>query len=103
VHANTLDVTLDGIEPAVFVLSQAPLPGPALARDGASVRAALDGPSPAAMHAMRLEWLDAGGAVLQSAVLRVGPDGVATALVPGAASVRAADPLSGRTATLPLP
>ncbi len=73
VRASTLDVTLDGIEPAVFVLSQAPLPGPALVRDGANVRAALDGPSPAAVHAMRLEWLDAGGGVLQSTVLRVGP------------------------------
>ncbi|HEY0206837.1 MAG TPA: alpha-amylase family protein [Acetobacteraceae bacterium] len=103
VRASTLDVTLDGIEPAVFVLSQAPLPGPALVRDGANVRAALDGPSPAAVHAMRLEWLDAGGGVLQSTVLRVGLEGAATAALPGAASVRAVDPLSGGTATLPLP
>ncbi len=102
-RANALDVTLDGIEPAVFVLSQAPLPGPVLARDGANVRAALDGPSPVAVHALRLEWLDAGGAVLQSAVLRVGPEGTPTAALPGAASVRAVDPLSGGTATLPLP
>ena len=102
-RANALDVMLDGIEPAVFVLSQVPLPGPALARDGANVRAALDGPSPAAVHAMRLEWLDAGGAVLQSAVLRVGPEGAVTAVLPGAASVRVVDPLSGGTATLPLP
>ena len=103
VRANTLDVTLNGVEPVVFVLSQAPLPGPELTRDGANVRATLDGPSPAAVHAIRLEWLDAGGAVLQSAVLRVGPEGAATAALPSAASVRAVDPLSGGTATLPLP
>jgi hypothetical protein len=103
VRGNTLDVALDGIEPAVFVLSRAPLPGPALARDGAQVRVILNGPSPAAVHAMRLEWLDAGGAVLQSTVVRVGPDGAAATPVPGAASVRAVDPLSGGTAALPLP
>lgn len=102
-RANTLDVALDGIEPSMFVLSQAPLPGPALVRDGASVRVALDGPSPVPVHAMRLEWLDAGGAILQSAILRVGSEGAATAAPPGAASVRAVDPLSGGTATLPLP
>jgi len=85
------------------VLSPVPLPGPALSRDGAGVRVGLDGPTPAALHAMRLEWLDAGGAVLRSAVVRVGPGGVAAPLVPGAASVRASDPLSGRTATLALP
>jgi len=100
---NTLDVALDGIEPTVFVLSQAPLPTPALARDGAQVRVALNGPSPAAVHAIRLEWLDASGAVLQSTVVRVGPDGAAAAPAPGAASVRAVDPLSGGTAALPLP
>ena len=103
VRATALDVTMDGIEPTLFVLSPAPLPGPALARDGANVRIALDGPSPAAIHAMRLEWLDAAGTVLQSAVVRVGPEGAAAVLAPGAASVRAVDPLSGRAATLPLP
>ena len=103
VHGDALDVMLDGIEPAVFVLSPTPLPGPALSRDGAGVRIGLDGPSPATLQAMRLEWLDAGGTVLRSAVVRVGPGGATAAAVPGAASVRVADPLSGRTAALPLP
>lgn len=103
VRGNALDVVLDGIEPTVLVLSPVPLPGPALSRDGAGIRVGLDGPTPAALHAMRLEWLDAGGAVLRSAVVRVGPGGVAAPPVPGAASVRASDPLSGRTATLALP
>jgi len=94
---------LDGIEPTVLVLSPAPLPGPALSRNGADVRVGLDGPTPAALHAMRLVWLDAGGAVLRSAVVRVGSDGVAAPSVPGAASVRASDPLSGRIAALALP
>ncbi len=102
-RGNALDVTLDGIEPTVFVLSPAPLPGPALARDGAGARAGLDGPSLAAVHAMRLEWFDAGAVLLHAAVLRVGPGGVSIPHVPGAASVRASDPLTGRTAILPLP
>ena len=98
-----LAVALDGIEPRVLSLSPAPLPGPALSRDGSGIRVGLDGPTPAAQTAIRLDWLDAGGAVLQSQVVRAGTEVAASAAVPGAASLRAREPLSGRTASLPLP
>ena len=99
VQGNAMDVVLDGIEPTVLALSPDALPGPVL--DGGTLR--FDGPSPAAVHAMRLEWRDAAGAILRSAVMRVPADGVALPGVPGTATLGIADPLSGRTVLLPLP
>ena len=102
-QGNAMEVALDGIEPTMLVLSPpsltGPLPGPVL--DGATLR--LDGPSPATVQAMRLNWRDAAGATLRSDVVRVSPDGLALPGVPGATTLGIADPLSGRTALLPLP
>ena len=99
VQGNAMEVALDGIEPTVLALSPAPLPSPVL--DGGTLR--LDGPSPATLHAMRVDWQDAAGATLRSAVVRVPAGGVALPGVPGAATLGIADPLSGRTVLLPLP
>ncbi len=102
VVGNTVDVALDGVEPTVLVLSPSPLPGPVLLRNGTETRIGLDGATPAALHAMRLSWLDAGGNLLGSAVVRVGPDGAGLRPAPGATTLVADDPLSGQTVMLGL-
>jgi len=102
VQAGTVQVALDPVEPAILVLSSAPLPGPVLSREGGGVRLALDGPSPAAAYALRLDALGPDGAVLRSAVVRTGPGGTQVA-DPAPGRLRATDPLSGRSAELPAP
>ena len=114
VRGNSVDVALDGIEPTILVLSPTPLPGPVLSRDAGGLRISLDGPSAAAVYGMRLDLLDADGSVQSSRVLRYPVGSLPIAPLPGAeaawstgplagaASVRVSDPLSGRTATLPL-
>ena len=98
-----LNVNLDGVEPVMLVFSPSVLPGPALSSEAGKVRVQLDGPTPAAQGMAGLEWLDASGAVLGSTQVRIGGGGAAAAPMPGAASVRMRDPLTGRTATLALP
>ena len=68
-RAQRATIALDGIQPRILVLSPEPLPrpvldGPAAARLGeaAAFRLALDGPSPAAAHVLRVELLDPDGA-----------------------------------------
>jgi hypothetical protein len=102
VQAGMVQVALDPVEPAILVLSSAPLPGPVLSRDGAGVRLALDGPSQAAAYALRLDALGPDGAVLRSAVVRSGPGGTQAA-APAPGRLRVTDPLSGRSAELPAP
>ena len=99
VQADVMQVALDPVEPAILSLSPAPLPGPVLSRDGAGVHLALDGPSPAAAYAMRLEALGPDGAVLRSVIVRTGPGGIAVA-APAPGRLRVTDPLSCRSAEL---
>lgn len=60
-HADRVALDLDGVVPSVVVLSpEARLPGPVLeSGEAGAVRIGLDGPSPAAVHVLRLELLDA--------------------------------------------
>jgi len=115
VRGNSVDVALDGIEPTILALSPTLLPGPVLSLDAGELRIGLGGPSAAAVYGMRLDWLDADGTVLVSSVLSRFTGSVSFPFLPGeaaarltgplvgAASLRATDPLSGRTAILPLP
>ena len=78
------------------------------------LRISLDGSSAAAIYGMRLDWLDAHGAILTSSVLPHFTDSLSvlyssgtaaaqsTGPLAGAASLRATDPLSGCVATMPL-
>ena len=113
VRGNSVDVALDGVEPTILVLSPTPLPGPVLSLDADRMRVGLDGPSAAATYVIRLDLLDANGTVLSTSVPSAFTGGIAfysrpsaaqsTGPLAGAASLRATDPLSGRTAVLPLP
>ena len=116
VLASAWEAPLDGVEPSVFVLSAWPIPGLSLhPLDGegrfdgpgrpAKVSLWMDAGLGAAVHLVRLEWLDASGGVLRSGMVLVGRHGPAAAadVVPGARSVRATDVLAGHVATLDLP
>ncbi len=108
-HTDHVTVALDPITPTILALSPAPLPGPVLSNAAAStgrlsVQAALSGPTAAGTTALRMVLLDPDGQAVQSSTLRL-YNGTATwdaALPPGKPgqwTVRATDPLSGRTAT----
>lgn len=112
-QTDRLDVALDPLEPAVFAVSPTLLPSPLLSGPGAALPGApstwqlrLDGPTPAAVHPMRLDVLDASGGVVRplSAVVRVGPGGASwsVALPAGDWRVRATDTLTGRAAVQPI-
>ena len=102
VQAGVVQVALDPVEPVVLALSQAPLPGPVLSGDAAGVRVSLDGPSPAAAYALRLDALGPDGGVRRSVVVRTGPGGgLVAAPMPG--RLRVTDPMSGRSAELTPP
>ncbi len=113
-QTDRLSVTLDPIEPTILAVSATPLPGPTLsgpnqALPGAQVtwRVGLDGPTPAEVHAMRVDLLDPAGNLARplSGVLRVGPGGAdwTVSLPPSAAvgvwTLRATDSLAARSAT----
>jgi len=112
-QTDRLEVGLDPIEPTILAVSPTPLPGPALsgpgrAQPGTQVtwRVGLDGPTPAAMHALRVDLLDAAGALVRplSGVLRVGSAGADwTVRLPlsatgGRWTLRVTDSLAGRSA-----
>lgn len=112
-QADRLDIALDPIEPTILAVSARPLPGPVLsgpdrARPGAQAtwHVGLDGPTPAKVHAMRVDLLDPAGMPVRplSGVLRVGPGGAdwMVALPEGAAAgqwtLRVADSMAARSA-----
>jgi len=104
VLADQASVTLDPVRPTIFVLSPIPLPAPKLTRVGQGVRLALDGPSPAARHILRLDLLDTDGqadpARLRLVAMR--PDAALTLPAPPPGRrLRATDLLGGREAVLP--
>ena len=113
-RSDELEIGLDAIEPTILAVSAAPLPAPTLsgpdhAQPGARLtwRVGLDGPTPAAAHAMRVELLDPAGALDRrlSDVLRVEAGGTGwTVLLPPSAvagqwSIRATDSLAGHSVT----
>ena len=111
-RADRFDIALDPIEPTILAVSELPLPGPVLsgpdrARPGAPVtwHVALDGPTPAETHAMRVDLLDPSGAPARplSGVLRVGSGGAGwTVVLPESApagrwTLRVADSMAARS------
>jgi len=109
---DRFDVGLDPLEPTILALSPTPLPGPTLsgpdrAQPGAQLtwRVALDGPTPADVHALRVDLLDPDGTLTWplSGVLRVGPEGADwTARLPPSATrgqwtLRVTDSMAGRS------
>ena len=110
---NAAAITLDPIEPTILSVSPSALPtpvltGPAAAMAGASItwHLALDGPTPAEVHAVRLQLLGP-GALAVGDVVRLGAAGTDwTAVLPagaaGAWTVRAWDMLGGGEASLAL-
>ncbi len=113
-RSDELEIGLDPIEPTILAMSASPLPAPTLfgsdhAQPGARLtwRVGLDGPTPAAVHAMRVELLDPAGALDRklSDVLRVeaGGTGWTVSLPPSAVagqwSIRVTDSLAGHSVT----
>lgn len=111
-QADRLAIALDPIEPTILAVSAAPLPGPVLsgpdrAQPGAPVawHVGLDGPTPAEVHAMRVDLLDPEGVPARplSGVLRVGPGGADWMVVlPGSApagrwTLRVTDSMAARS------
>ncbi len=111
-RSDELEIGLDSIEPTILAVSASPLPTPTLsgpdhAQPGIRLtwRVGLDGPTPAAVHAMRVELLDPSGAVDRrlSDVLRVeaGGTGWTVSLPPSAVagqwSIRVTDSLAGHS------
>ena len=111
-RADRFEIALDPIEPTILAVSATPLPGPVLsgpdrARPGVPVtwHVGLDGPTPAEIHAMRVDLLNPEGAPARplSGVLRVGPGGADwTVALPEGASVgrwtlRVADSMAARS------
>ena len=95
-----IEVVLDDV--SVRLLRR--VPGPKLTRVGQGVRLALDGPSPAARHILRLDLLDADGqadpARLRLVAMR--PDAALTLPAPPPGRrLRATDLLGGQEAVLP--
>lgn len=116
-QSDHLDIVLDPIEPTILAVSPLPLPGPTLsgpdhAQPGADVtwRVDLTGPTPAEVHAMRVDLLDPAGVVMRplSGVLRVGPGGAnwTVALPPlapaGTWTLRVSDSLAASFAAIKL-
>jgi len=113
-QAGRLDIALDPVEPTILAVSATPLPGPVLsgpdrgARPGAQVtwHVGLDGPTPADIHAMRVDLLDPAGVSMRplSGVVRVGPGGAdwTVALPEGSAAgqwtLRVVDSMAARSA-----
>ena len=113
-RSDRFEVALDPIEPTILAVSASPLPAPTLsgpghAQPGARLvwRVGLDGPTPADVHAMRVDLLDPAGTLVRrlSGVLRVGSGGAEwTVLLPASAiagpwSIRVSDSLAGRSVT----
>ncbi len=113
-RSDRLDIGLASIEPTILAVSASPLPAPTLsgpdqATPGAQLtwRVGLDGPTPADVHAVRVDLLDPAGAVARplSGVLRLGTDGADwTAQLPPAAmagrwTLQVTDGLTGRSIT----
>ena len=111
---DRLQVGLDAIEPTMLAMSPSALPNPTLsgpdhARPDARLtwRVGLDGPTPAEVHAMRVELLDPAGILARplSGVLRVAPAGADwTIFLPSDAavgqwSIRVSDSLAGHAVT----
>ena len=100
----------------MFAVSPAALPGPTLSGPDrgqpggrATWRVGLDGPTPAAVHALRVDLLDASSVLVpaSSGVLRVGAAGAEwTAALPADAAgrwtLRVRDTLGGGTVSAPL-
>jgi len=111
-QSNRLEVALDPLEPTILAVSPRSLPGPTLSgpdrvQPGARLtwRVGLDGPTPADVHAMRVDLFDPGGTVARplSGVLRVGPDGaewtvrLPPSAEPGWWTLRLTDSMAGRS------
>ncbi len=116
-QGDHFEVGLDPVEPTILAVSAVPLPGPTLsgpdhARPGAQVtwRVGLDGPTPAEVHPMRVDLLDAEGTLVRplSGVLRVGPGGadwtvsLPSSAMAGAWTLRITDSLAARAASVVL-
>ena len=113
-QSDHFEVARDPIEPTILAISASPLPAPTLSGPDHALpggrlvwRVGLDGPTPADVHAMRVELLDPAGALTRplSGVLRVGSDGAEwTVLLPASAiagqwSIQVSDILAGRSIT----
>jgi len=104
IQAGEVDFALDPVRPTLLVLAPSPLPGLRLARMGEGASLALDGPSPAAAHIIRLDLLGPDGqadaARLRLVVLRPGVS-LALPAPPAGWRLHATDMLGGGTAVLP--
>lgn len=111
-QANEVALTLDPVLPTILALSPSPLPAPVLSgvvHSGGqvTVRASLSGPGPADAAALRVALVAPDGTEARSGIVSAAAPVSWDATLPTGAvgrwTVRATDPLSGQSTTVPLP